>query len=126
MKTGSLLLCVLLLLSSAAFAADVTGTWVITISNPNSDGTQRSDSGMAVLKQNGNVITGTLGPDADRQNQISEGTIKDDKITLKVMPQPDRVMTFELTISGEKLTGTVERTGSTAKGKAEFVKTAQK
>jgi hypothetical protein len=125
MKTVSLLLCVLLL-SSTAFAADVTGTWLITVSGTNPDGTERTDSGMAVLKQEGNVITGTIGPDANRQSPIAEGTIKDDKITLKTMPQPNRTMAFELAVKGEKLTGTVERTGSTEKGKVEFVKAAQK
>jgi hypothetical protein len=124
MKSISLLLCALLLLSSTAFAADVTGTWQITLTAPGPD--RRQDTGLAVLKQEGNTITGTVGPDANRQNPIAEGTIKDNKITLKVASGSDRTMTFEITVNGDQLTGTVERTGSPEKLTVEFVKAAQK
>jgi hypothetical protein len=90
------------------------------------DGQVRKESGMAVLKQSGNVITGTLGPDETRQNPISDGTVKDDRITLKIMPSPERTMTFQLTVTGEKLVGTAERTGSNEKVNVEFVKAGQK
>jgi hypothetical protein len=81
---------------------------------------------LAILKQEGTKFTGTLGPDANRQNPIVEGIIKDNKITLKLMPQPNRTMTFELTVNGDKLTGTAERTGNPEKAIVEFVKPAQK
>jgi hypothetical protein len=67
-----------------------------------------------------------MGPDQNRQNPISEGTIKDNKVILKISPQPDRTMTFDLTINGEKLVGTVERTGDARKATVEFVKEGQK
>jgi hypothetical protein len=35
-------------------------------------------------------------------------------------------MTFELTVNGDKLTGTAERTGNPEKAIVEFVKPAQK
>ena len=122
----SLLLCLILLMSATAFAADVTGTWVVTLSVTAQDGTARRDFGLAILQQNGNAITGSLGPDESRQNPIVEGTIKDNKITLKVRPQPDRTMTFDLTVSGEKLVGNVERSGSPDKGAVEFVRKDKK
>jgi hypothetical protein len=126
MKTISLLLCLFLLLSSTAFAADITGTWQVSISIQRPDGTEQKDSGLALLKQSGDVITGTLGPNENQQNQIAEGTIKDDKITIKIMPRPEATMTFELMVRGEKLVGTAQRTGSPEKATVEFARAARK
>jgi hypothetical protein len=127
-KTFLLQSIVLLLLplSFAAFAADVSGTFQVTISMTAPDGSVRKDVGLALLKQSGDVITGTIGPDQNRQNPIIEGTIKGDKVTLKIVPQPDLTMTFELTVRGDKLVGTYERTGLTNKAPVEFVKSDQK
>lgn len=115
-----------LLLSSAAFAADVTGIWQITISSTAPDGTVSTDTGMASLKQSGEVITGWLGPDENRQNPITDGVIKDNKITLKMSPRPDRTMTLELTIDGDKLVGKATRSGDDRVGTVQFVKATPK
>jgi hypothetical protein len=126
MKTRIVLLGLLLLLSSAAFGADVSGVWQVTISSTGPDGTTNQDKGMASLKQTGETITGWVGPDESRQTPV-EGTIKENRVILKASPRPERNMTFELTLSGEKLAGTVHlqdltRTGDDRKGTAEFVK----
>jgi hypothetical protein len=126
MKLPVVLLGVLLTLTTAAFAADVTGTWQVIISSTTPDGTVQKDMGMASLKQNGELITGWVGPDESRQTPITEGTIKDNKIIIKASPRPDRTMTFELTINGEKLAGSITRTGDDRKGTAEFVRSGQK
>jgi hypothetical protein len=117
---------VLFLLSWSAFASDVTGTWQVALMVTAPDGSTQRDTGIAVLKQTGDSITGSMGPDQSRQNPISEGTIKDNKVILKISPQPDRTMTFDLTINGEKLVGTAERTGDPRKATVEFVKEGQK
>ena len=57
---------------------------------------------------------------------ITEGTIKDNKVLMKVVQGPDRTMSFELTINGEKRVGTVERTGRPEKGAVEFVRSSSK
>jgi|SRR5688572_2947792 len=123
MKARTLLLCSLLLLSSVAFGADLTGTWQVTITPPTGG---QPDRGTATLKQSGSQITGSLGPDEARQMTISEGMIKDNKVTLKVMQGPDRMTTFDLTLTGEKLVGTVERTGRPEKGTVEMVRSVSK
>ena len=121
-----LVLTALLVLSSAAFSADLTGTWQVTITGTAPDGTTQKDTGVAILKQAGDSITGSLGPDQTRQNPLTEGTIKNDKVILKASPRPDRIMTFELTVNGEKLVGTVTRTGDARQGTVEFVKSPSK
>jgi hypothetical protein len=126
MKIHIALLGMLMLLSTTAFGADVTGIWQVTISGTGQDGTEQKDTGQASLKQSGDKVTGWVGPNESRQMPIVEGTIKDNKVILKVAPGPDRVMTFELTLNGEKLVGTVGRTGDTRTGTVEFVKSTQK
>jgi hypothetical protein len=129
MKKPLRLLCAAMLLLSmsfATFAADVTGTWEVTIAMTAPDGSLRKDVGLALLKQSGDSITGTIGPDRNRQNPIIEGKIKDDKVTLKIMPDDTLTMTFELTASGDKLVGTYERTGSANKAPVQFIKSNQK
>ena len=122
MKPKPLILAVLLLLSSAALAADVTGTWQVTIANTAPDGTVQKDTGVAMLKQSGDLITGSVGPNENQLTPIAEGVIKESKITLKASPRPDRTITLELTVTGEKLLGTVERPGDNLKGTVEFVR----
>ena len=112
----------LLAVSSGALAADVTGTWQVTMTITREDGSSQKDTGIALLKQTGDSITGSMGQDETRQNPITEAVIKDNKITLKVSPRPDRTMTFDLTIDGDKMVGTVERTGDPRKPAVEFVK----
>jgi hypothetical protein len=114
----------LLAVSSGALAADVTGTWQVTITTTGQDGSPQKDTGIALLQQTGNSITGSMGQDAARQNPIAEAIIKDDKVILKVSPRPDRTMTFDLTVNGDKMVGTVERTGYPQKASVEFVKRA--
>jgi hypothetical protein len=126
MKLLPALLSALLLLSMAALAADITGNWEVTISATAPDGTTNSDSGIASLQQNGNVVTGSVGQDEARLTPISEGAVKDDKITFKASPRPERTMTFELTIKGEKLVGIVTRTGDSRVANVEFVRSVKK
>jgi len=126
MKLRTLLLTTLLLCSMAAAAADLTGTWQITISAPKPDGTLDKDTGIAKLEQKDNVVTGSVGPDESRLSPISEGSVKENKIVIKTAPRPDRTMTFELTVSGEKLVGTVSRTGDDRTANVEFVRSVTK
>lgn len=122
MKTPRLLLGTFLFLAASvapALAADVAGEWRVTISTP--DGTI---TGLASLKQTGDAVTGWVGPSKDDPIPI-EGTLKKKRLTLKTLPQPGRTVAFDkcyLTVSGDKMTGTIERNGSTAKGTIEFVR----
>ena len=110
------LLSMFLLASSAPVrAADVTGTWRVIIST--SDGTI---SGMASLKQIGNVVTGWVGPNENDPITI-DGILKKNKLTIKTSPRPGRTAAFnkcELTVNGDKMVGAID----TNKGTIEFVK----
>jgi len=104
-------------LVAPARAADVTGNWRVTISK--SDG---EITGKASLKQNGERVTGWVGPDETDPIPVT-GILKGNQLTIKTSPQPGRTVAFDkcdLTISGDKMVGTID----TDKGKIEFVKSA--
>jgi hypothetical protein len=113
------LLSMLLLapLAAPAWAADVKGTWRVTIST--SDG---AITGKASLKQTGDTVTGWVGPDENDPIPIT-GILKGDKLSIQTSPQPGRTAAFDkcdLTVHGDKMAGTID----TGKGKIEFVRSA--
>jgi hypothetical protein len=105
------------LLAAPVRAADVTGTWRVTISKP--DG---AVTGKASFRQTGHVVAGWVGLSEDDPIPIT-GTLKGNKLTIRTSPQPGRTVAFdecEVTVNGNKMAGTID----TDKGTIEFVKTA--
>ena len=121
MMTGRVLLTLLLFASATANvgAADVAGRWKVTISLGN-----ETMTGVALLKQTGDKVTGSIGPDERNQHPL-DGVVKGNHVTLTTHPRPGRTVAFDkcyLTVDGEKMTGTTERNGSSDKGTIEFVR----
>jgi hypothetical protein len=101
-----------------ARAADVTGSWRVTISTL--DGTI---TGKASLKQTGDTVTGWVGPSEDDPIPVN-GAVTRKKLTLKTSPQPGRTVAFdrcELKVDGDKMVGTID----VDKGKIEFVRSTR-
>ncbi len=90
------LICVLMLCMSFAFAADVTGTWQITVETSQGSGTPT-----VVLKQQGEQLTGTFTSQIFGEAKIA-GTVKGSAIEFG----------FEGDVAGQKIKitykGTVE------------------
>ena len=121
MMTGRVLLTLLLFASATTNvgAADVAGRWKVTISLGN-----ETMTGVALLKQTGDKVTGSIGPDERNQHPL-DGVVKGNLVTLTTHPRPGRTVAFDkcyLTVDGEKMTGTTERNGSSDKGTIEFVR----
>ena len=117
-------LCLLLFASAAANAgaSDVTGRWKATISLGD-----ETMTGVALLKQTGDEVTGSIGPDDQNQHPL-DGVVKGNQVTLTTHPRPGRTVAFDtcyLTVDGERMTGTTERKGSSDKGKIELVRSQQ-
>lgn len=87
-------------------APDLTGKWTGTLTRTAPDGRTQSIDFMFDLTQKGKVITGTAGPNAERQWPIEKGgTVDGEKITFKVQ-QPDGPMrTFTLKLVKDRLEG---------------------
>jgi hypothetical protein len=102
------------LFSALTWAADVTGTWSGPMEMKRGDET-RDDSACLMLKQEGSVITGTVGPNVDKRIEITKGTIEDNAIYIEAkVPDKDAKMVLRLKIEGEKLTGELRAEGPDA------------
>ena len=104
-------LAVAVLLAIPAFAAvDFTGTWNGTLTVKREDGQTREMRAWAEFKQNGSVVSGAVGDGPADRHEISEATLKDNKLTFKVIgPQ---TLAFEVTIDGDQINGTGSRVGT--------------
>ena len=87
-------------------AANLTGKWTGTLTRTAPDGRTQTIDWMFDLTQKGKVLTGTVGPNAERQWPIEKGgTVDGGKITFKVQ-QPDGPMrTFTLQLVKDRLQG---------------------
>ncbi len=91
---------------TARQAADLTGKWTGKMTRTAPDGRSQAIDWMFDLTQKGKVLTGTTGPNAERQWPIEKGGAVDaGKVTFKVQ-QPDGPMrTFTLTLVKDRLQG---------------------
>ena len=98
------LLLVALAASSIA-AADATGTWTGTLTPAGDNGPRPAH---LVLKQEGDKLTGTAGPDAGEQRPIQNGKAENGTLTFEVV-NDETVMKFALEQDGDAITGGVTR-----------------
>jgi hypothetical protein len=98
-----------LALSAASLFADVTGKWSgsfeVTV-----DGETKPDTAVLNLKQAGNKITGTAGPNEEKQMTIRAGAIDGNTITLEVEPDESDhpVIHLTLVVDGDHMTGSAK------------------
>ena len=86
---------------------DLTGTWTGSMTRTAPDGRSQTIDFMFVLTQKGKVLTGTAGPNAERQWPLEKGGAVDgDKVTFRVQ-QPDGgpMRTFTLNHVKDRLQG---------------------
>ena len=98
-------LAILAVLSLAAWAVDVSGTWIM--SRPGRDG-QMMDSEITIA-QEGNKIKVTMPGFRGGDPITSDGTIEGNAIAWKVVrqgPQGEMVMTYKGTVDGDTMKGT--------------------
>lgn len=93
-----------MLAAVSAFAADVTGTWNLSVETPN--GTRESTID---LKQDGNNLTGTVH--SQMGDVALKGTVNGDEVTFSVTRERDG-QSFKIDYSGKvegaKMTGTLK------------------
>ena len=99
------LLSLMILLAGTAWGADVTGRWKVKITT--ADG---QIEGVASFTQNGNRVTGWLGPSEDDPIAISV-RVDGERLAIETHPQPGRNVAFakcEVTVHGDRMTGTID------------------
>ena len=97
------------LLTAAAMAADLSGTWDGTFATRLPDGHTANDPVHLVLRQEGARLTGTGGPSADRQMPISNGSVSGSAVHFEIAT-PDGTFRFDIRLQNDRLQGDVSRT----------------
>ena len=113
MKTLVAALAALLLTASSAqaqpkkqTATDLTGKWTGTMTRTAPDGRSQTIDWMFDLTQKGQVLTGTAGPNAERQWAIEKGGAVDgNKATFKVQQPEGPMRTFTVALVKDRLQG---------------------
>ena len=102
---ATLALLLLSLTPAAGQATNLTGKWTGTLTRQAPDGRTQSIDFMFDLTQKGKALTGTAGPNAERQWPLLKGTVEGTKVTFQVQ-QPDGPMrTFTLALVKDRLQG---------------------
>ena len=92
------------LIALAVIAASFAGTWTGTMT-----AVTTNDPAFMVLAQDGNKITGTIGPDREAQFKITKASVDGD--TLTVEAQPGGTLRFVMKMDGDMLAGNVFEDG---------------
>jgi hypothetical protein len=97
------ILLAFIVFATSALAADFTGNWT-------GEGVTNGESHPLyfVLKQAGNAVTGTGGPNASEQHPVQNGKVDGDKMIIEVGVGDKGTLHFELKTDGDGLKGTVE------------------
>ena len=107
MKVLSCFFLLLALVLTAA-AADVTGNWSGTVTPLADDGKpQNGEPALLILKQSGETLTGTGGPDQDQQLPLQNGKVVGNTITGEVKDDDGSTFKLNLKVDGDHITGDV-------------------
>ena len=106
MKTLAAIAVLLLAMAPAhTQTTNVTGKWTGTLTREAPDGRTQSIDFMFDLTQKGKGITGTAGPNADRQWTIEKGAVDGSKVTFQVQQPDGPLRTFTLKLVEGRLQG---------------------
>ena len=100
------LLSILGLFTLSLCAADVSGKWSGTIEIKR-DGESKAEPAFVILKQEGMTLTGSGGPRESEQHAMQNGKVEGSKITFEIALGAERVMSFNLTATGDEINGDV-------------------
>ena len=124
MKALSCIFLFLALIMTAA-AADITGKWSGNVLVTGDDGQPGTPSpAYMVVKQTGDTLTGTGGPDENQQWPIQNGQIVGNTITAQVTSPEGTVYSLTMTANGDRIAGDVTMTvgSQSRKAKIEFTR----
>ncbi len=83
----------------------VSGNWVGALDVVHADGSVEADSAYFSLEQSGTTITGTAGNSPADKTPIASGEISGNRVTLRVVVNPQLTVAFDLTMEGDHLRG---------------------
>ena len=89
-------------------AASVTGMWSGTLEMRRADGSSRRAPALVILKQDGEVVTGSAGASESSQTPIRNGKLEGDRLTFDVESGNQQYTRFDLTVSEHAIEGNIE------------------
>ena len=95
------LICALVFSAATLMGGDVTGRWTGTIALETDS---EAKPALLILKQNGNAVTGTAGPDEGERFPITNGRLEENRVLLVVEPgegHGPKEIHIPLTLDGE-------------------------
>src|ERR1700720_2636996 len=98
-------LLAVLLLSTIALLADVTGKWTGSFDVTGPDGQTQAQTAFLSLKQDGGTLSGTAGPSEDEQMVIRAGKVDGNKITFEVALENGPIIKFDLLLADDHIKG---------------------
>lgn len=106
MKTLAALAVLLLTLPAAqGQKTDLSGKWTGTLTRTAPDGRTQAIDWMLVATQKGKVLTGTTGPNAERQWPIEKGAVDGATVTFQTQQPEGPMRTFTLKLVDARLQG---------------------
>ena len=93
-------------------ATSLTGKWSGGFETTNADGETKADTAYMDLTDHEGTVTGTAGPNAEKQWLVQNGKLDGQKLTFEVHTEDGGVLKFDLTFDGESIHGACEGTGS--------------
>jgi len=99
------LLGALSMFGSPALADDFSGTWSGSFDIHYANGRVENDSAWLVLQQSGTGVTGTAGPDADKQAPIRDVAVAGNTLRFVTDSTQGKTLQFVLTRDANSLTG---------------------
>lgn len=89
-------------------AGDVSGKWTGTLEFKTPDGETKSGPAFMILKQDGNKLTGSGGPNESEQHPIRNGKVEGNKLTFEAL-DGEKTMYFDLKMIADQISGDIKR-----------------
>ncbi len=105
------LICCLFLSALALSAAKLNGKWSGSFDVTNSNGETKADTAYMDLKEGDGEVTGTAGPNADKQWPLQKGKLDGPKLTFEVSTDDGGLLVCDLLFDEESINGTCSGTG---------------
>jgi hypothetical protein len=107
MKITALVLMLLALVpaATATQAANLTGQWNATFTRSLPDGNSQSITFTFHFIHKGKTLTGTIGPNAERQFKIEKGVVDGGKVTFQAQQPDGPLRSFNLKLVKDRLQG---------------------
>ena len=90
------------------FAATVTGKWSGTMEMRRADGQSRTVPAVLILKQDGEIVTGSAGANETSQQPIRNGKLDGDRLTFDIESANQQSTHFDLKVSEDAIEGSAE------------------